>query len=66
MRVIGVMFFLLAGYIVADVGYTVVAKSKPESSAAGFAVTAVSKRSKAKRTSSRVNRPLGFGRNAGD
>jgi divalent metal cation (Fe/Co/Zn/Cd) transporter len=40
LRVIGVMFFLLAAYIVADVGYTVVAESKPESSAAGVAVTA--------------------------
>jgi cation diffusion facilitator family transporter len=40
LRVIGVMFFLLAAYIVADAGYTLIAESEPESSAAGVAVTA--------------------------
>jgi divalent metal cation (Fe/Co/Zn/Cd) transporter len=40
LRVIGVTFFLLAAYIVADAGYTLIADSKPESSAAGIAVTA--------------------------
>jgi divalent metal cation (Fe/Co/Zn/Cd) transporter len=34
------MFFLLAGYIVADSAYTFVATSKPESSVAGIAVSA--------------------------
>lgn len=38
LRVIGVTFFLLAAYIVADAGYTLIAVSKPESSAAGVAV----------------------------
>jgi divalent metal cation (Fe/Co/Zn/Cd) transporter len=40
LRVIGVTFFLLAAYIVADAGVTLIAQSKPESSAAGIAVTA--------------------------
>lgn len=40
LRVIGVSFFLLAAYIVADAAYTLVAASKPESSAAGVAVSA--------------------------
>lgn len=40
LRVIGVTFFALAAYIVADAGYTLIAESKPESSAAGVAVTA--------------------------
>jgi divalent metal cation (Fe/Co/Zn/Cd) transporter len=40
LRVIGVTFFLLAAYIVADAGYTLIEASKPESSAAGVAVTA--------------------------
>lgn len=40
LRVIGVTFFLLAAYIVADAAYTLVTASKPESSAAGVAVSA--------------------------
>ena len=40
LRVIGVTFFLLAAYIVADAAYTLVAASKPESSATGVAVSA--------------------------
>jgi divalent metal cation (Fe/Co/Zn/Cd) transporter len=40
LRVIGVTFFMLAAYIVADAAYTLIAASKPESSAAGVAVTA--------------------------
>jgi divalent metal cation (Fe/Co/Zn/Cd) transporter len=40
LRVIGVTFFLLAAYIVADSGYTLIAASKPESSVPGVAVTA--------------------------
>jgi len=40
LRVIGVTFFLLAAYIVADAGYTLIVASKPESSVPGVAVTA--------------------------
>jgi divalent metal cation (Fe/Co/Zn/Cd) transporter len=40
LRLIGVSFFLLAAYIVADATYTLIAASKPDSSAAGVAVTA--------------------------
>jgi divalent metal cation (Fe/Co/Zn/Cd) transporter len=40
LRVIGVTFFLLAAYIVADSGYTLIAGSKPQSSAPSVAVTA--------------------------
>lgn len=40
LRVIGVTFFLLAAYIIADAGYTLIAASQPESSAVGIAVTA--------------------------
>ena len=40
LRVIGVTFFLLAAYIVADGGYTLITASKPDSSAAGVAVSA--------------------------
>jgi divalent metal cation (Fe/Co/Zn/Cd) transporter len=41
LRVISLTFFLLAGYIVADSAYTFVAASRPESSVAGIAVSAV-------------------------
>lgn len=40
LRVIGVTFFLLAAYIVADAAYTLATASRPESSAAGVAVSA--------------------------
>jgi divalent metal cation (Fe/Co/Zn/Cd) transporter len=40
LRVIGVTFFLLATYIVADAGYTLIAASKPATSVPGLAVTA--------------------------
>lgn len=40
LRVIGVTFFLLAAYIVADAAYTLIAASKPDSSVAGVAVSA--------------------------
>jgi divalent metal cation (Fe/Co/Zn/Cd) transporter len=40
LHVIGVTFFLLAAYIVAASGYTLIAASKPESSVPGVAVTA--------------------------
>jgi divalent metal cation (Fe/Co/Zn/Cd) transporter len=40
LRVIGVTFFLLAAYIVADAAHTLIVASKPESSVAGVAVTA--------------------------
>jgi divalent metal cation (Fe/Co/Zn/Cd) transporter len=40
LRVIGVTFFVLAGYIVADAGYTLIASSRPDSSVAGVAVSA--------------------------
>jgi divalent metal cation (Fe/Co/Zn/Cd) transporter len=40
LRVIGVTFFLLAAYIVADAAYTLISASRPESSAAGVAVSA--------------------------
>ena len=40
LRVIGVTFFLLAAYIVADAAYTLIAASRPESSTAGVAVAA--------------------------
>jgi divalent metal cation (Fe/Co/Zn/Cd) transporter len=40
LRVIGVTFFLLAAYIVADAAYTLITASKPESSTAGVAVSA--------------------------
>lgn len=40
LRVIGVTFFVLAAYIVADAAYTLIAASRPESSAAGVAVSA--------------------------
>jgi divalent metal cation (Fe/Co/Zn/Cd) transporter len=40
LQVIGVTFFLLAAYIVADSGYTLIAASKPQNSVPGVAVTA--------------------------
>ncbi len=40
LQVIGVTFFLLAAYVVVDATYTLVAASKPESSASGIAVSA--------------------------
>jgi divalent metal cation (Fe/Co/Zn/Cd) transporter len=40
LRVIGVTFMLLAAYVVADAGYTLIAASRPESSVAGVAVSA--------------------------
>lgn len=40
LRIIGATFFLLAAYIVADAGYTLIAASRPASSVAGVAVTA--------------------------
>jgi divalent metal cation (Fe/Co/Zn/Cd) transporter len=40
LRIIGITFFLLAAYIVADAAYTLIAASRPESSVAGVAVTA--------------------------
>lgn len=40
LRIIGVTFFLLAVYIIADASYTLLAASKPDSSAAGVAVSA--------------------------
>jgi divalent metal cation (Fe/Co/Zn/Cd) transporter len=40
LQVIGVTFFLLAAYIVADSAYTLIAASKPQSSVPGVAVTA--------------------------
>jgi len=40
LRVIGVTFFLLAAYITVDAVYTLISASKPETSAAGIAVTA--------------------------
>ncbi len=40
LRVIGLTFFLLAAYILADAAYTLIAASKPESSVAGVAVSA--------------------------
>jgi divalent metal cation (Fe/Co/Zn/Cd) transporter len=40
LHVIGVTFFLLAAYIVADSGYTLIAATKPESNVPGVAVTA--------------------------
>lgn len=40
LHVIGVTFLLLAAYVVADAAYTLLAASKPESSAAGVAVSA--------------------------
>lgn len=40
LRVIGVTFFLLAAYIVAEAVYTLTTVSKPESSVAGVAVSA--------------------------
>lgn len=40
LRIIGVTFFLLAAYIVADAGYTLIAVSRPDSSVLGVAVTA--------------------------
>jgi divalent metal cation (Fe/Co/Zn/Cd) transporter len=40
LRIIGVSFFVLAAYIVADAGYTLIAASKPESSVVGVAVSA--------------------------
>ncbi len=39
LRIIGVTFFLLAAYIVAEAGYTLIAASRPDSSVAGVAVT---------------------------
>ena len=41
LRAIGVTFFLLAVYIVADAAYTLIAANKPDSSMAGIAVAAV-------------------------
>jgi divalent metal cation (Fe/Co/Zn/Cd) transporter len=38
--VIGVTFFLLAAYVVADASYTLIAASRPDSSVAGVAVSA--------------------------
>ena len=40
LRVIGVTFFLLAAYIVADAAYTLIAAGRPESSVPGVAVSA--------------------------
>jgi divalent metal cation (Fe/Co/Zn/Cd) transporter len=40
LRVIGVSFFLLAAFIVADATYTLIATRKPDSSVAGVAVSA--------------------------
>jgi divalent metal cation (Fe/Co/Zn/Cd) transporter len=40
LQVIGVTFFLLAAYILADAAYTLSIASKPESSVAGVAVSA--------------------------
>ena len=40
LRVIGITFFLLAAYIVAEAGSTLITASRPESSAAGIAVAA--------------------------
>ena len=40
LRVIGITFFLLAAYIVADGGYTLFTASRPDISAAGIAVSA--------------------------
>lgn len=40
LRVIGVSFFLLAAYIIADAAYTLIAVNQPESSMAGIAVSA--------------------------
>lgn len=40
LRIIGGTFFVLAAYIVADAGYTLISASRPDSSAAGVAVTA--------------------------
>jgi divalent metal cation (Fe/Co/Zn/Cd) transporter len=40
LRIIGATFFLLAAYIVADAGYTLIAATKPDSSAPGVAVSA--------------------------
>jgi divalent metal cation (Fe/Co/Zn/Cd) transporter len=40
LQIIRVTFFLLAAYIVADSGYTLIAANKPESSMPGVAVTA--------------------------
>ena len=40
LRIIGATFFLLAAYIVADAGYTLIAASKPDSSVPGVAVSA--------------------------
>jgi len=40
LRVIGMTFFLLAVYVVADSAYTLIAASKPETSVLGVAVTA--------------------------
>lgn len=40
LRVIGVTFFLLAAYIIADAAYTLIAVSKPDSNLAGIAVAA--------------------------
>jgi divalent metal cation (Fe/Co/Zn/Cd) transporter len=40
LRVIGLTFFLLAVYIVADAAYTLIATNKPESSGAGIAISA--------------------------
>ena len=40
LRVIGVTFFLLAAYIVADAAYALIAVSKPDSSLPGIAVSA--------------------------
>jgi divalent metal cation (Fe/Co/Zn/Cd) transporter len=40
LRVIGLSFFLLAAYIIADAAYTLIAANKPESSVAGIAVSA--------------------------
>lgn len=39
LRVIGLTFFLLAAYIVADAAYTLTTASKPDASTAGVAVT---------------------------
>jgi divalent metal cation (Fe/Co/Zn/Cd) transporter len=40
LRVIAVTFFLLAAYVTVDAVYTLISASKPDSSAAGIAVTA--------------------------
>ena len=40
LRIIGATFFLLAAYVIADAGYTLIAASRPDSSVPGIAVSA--------------------------